>query len=65
MNATPLRVLIVEDHADNARMLKVVVQKDGHEAGIVFDGPTAIAAAKLQKPDVVLLDLSLLGMSGI
>ena len=33
--------------------------------GIAFDGPAAIAAANLQKPDVVLLDLSLPGMSGI
>jgi CheY-like chemotaxis protein len=65
MNATPLRILIVDDHADNARMLKVLLKKEGHEAGIVHDGPAAIAAANLQKPDVVLLDLSLPGMSGI
>ena len=52
MNATPLRILIVDDHADNARMLKVLLKKEGHEAGIVFDGPAAIAAANLQKPDV-------------
>ena len=65
MNATPLRVLIVDDHADNARMLKVLLKKEGYEAGIVFDGPAAIAAANLQKPDVVLLDIALPGMSGI
>jgi CheY-like chemotaxis protein len=65
MNATPLRILIVDDHPDNARMLKVLLKKAGHEAGIVFDGPAAIAAANHQKPDVVLLDLSLPGMSGI
>jgi two-component system, sensor histidine kinase len=65
MTATPLRILIVDDHADNARMLKVLLQKEGHEARIVFDGPAAIAAATFQKPDVVLLDLSLPGMSGI
>jgi CheY-like chemotaxis protein len=65
MNATPLRILIVDDHADNARMLKVLLKIEGHEAGIVFDGPAAIAAANLQEPDVVLLDLSLPGMSGI
>ncbi len=65
MNATPLRILIVDDHADNARMLKVLLKKAGHEAGIVLDGPSAIAAANHQKPDVVLLDLSLPGMSGI
>jgi two-component system, OmpR family, response regulator len=64
MNGTPLRILIVEDHADNARMLKVLLKKEGHEAGIVHDGPAAIAAANHQKPDVVLLDLSLPGMSG-
>jgi CheY-like chemotaxis protein len=65
MNATPLRILIVEDHDDNARMLKVLLKTEGHEAGIVHDGPAAIAAANLQKPDVVLLDLTLPGMSGI
>jgi CheY-like chemotaxis protein len=65
MNATPLRILIVDDHADNARMLKVLLKNEGHEARIVHDGPAAIAAANLQKPDVVLLDLALPGMSGI
>jgi CheY-like chemotaxis protein len=65
MNAEPLRILIVDEHAYNARMLEVLLQKEGHEAGIVFDGPAAITAANLQKPDVVLLDLSLPGMSGI
>jgi CheY-like chemotaxis protein len=65
MNATPLRVLIVDDHPDNARMLKVLFQMEGHEAAIVLDGPSAIAVANLQRPDVVLLDLALPGMSGI
>jgi CheY-like chemotaxis protein len=65
MNATPLRILIVDDNVDNARMLKVLLKREGYDAGIVFDGPAAIAAANLQKPDVVLLDLTLPGMSGI
>jgi CheY-like chemotaxis protein len=65
MNGTQLRILIVDDHADTARMLKVLLQKEGHEAGIVLDGPAAIEAANHQKPDVALLDLSLPGMSGI
>jgi CheY-like chemotaxis protein len=65
MNATPLRVLIVDDYVDNARMLKVLLKKEGYEAGIVFDGPAAIATANLQKPDVVLIDIALPGMSGI
>jgi CheY-like chemotaxis protein len=57
--------LIVDDHADNARMLKVLLTREGHDAAIVFDGPAALAAVHRQNPDVVLLDLSLPGMSGI
>jgi CheY-like chemotaxis protein len=65
MNATSLRILIVDDHADNARMLKVLLEQEGYEVGTVFDGAMAIAAASLQKPDVLLLDIALPGMSGI
>jgi CheY-like chemotaxis protein len=46
-------------------MLKVLLKREGLEAVIAFDGPAAIAAADVQRPDVVLLDLSLPGMSGI
>jgi CheY-like chemotaxis protein len=65
MNATPLRILIVDDFADNALMLKTLLKTEGHEARIASDGPEAIAAANLQKPHVVLLDLTLPSMSGI
>jgi CheY-like chemotaxis protein len=65
MHASPLRILIVDDHADNARMLKVLFQMEGHEAAVALDGASAIAAANLQQPDVVLLDLELPGMSGV
>ncbi len=39
MNAAPLRILIVDDFADNARMLKVLLKNEGHEARIASDGP--------------------------
>jgi CheY-like chemotaxis protein len=65
MNAASLRILIVDDCADNARMLKVLLKNEGHEALIAYDGREAIAAANLQKPHVVLLDLTLPDMSGI
>jgi CheY-like chemotaxis protein len=65
VTTTPLRILVVDDHADSARMLKVVLRCAGHEARIALDGPAAMAAAKLHRPDVVLLDLTLPGMSGV
>jgi CheY-like chemotaxis protein len=65
MITTPLRVLIVDDNVDSARLLMVLLQRDGQEAWIAVDGPAALAAASVQKPDIVLLDLSLPGMSGL
>ena len=65
MTTTTLRILVVDDNADTARMLKVLLRCEGHEARIAFDGPAAIEAATLFRPDVVLLDLTLPGMSGV
>ena len=65
MLTTLLRILVVDDNADAARMLQVLLRCEGHEARIAFDGPAAIEAATLFRPDVVLLDLTLPGMSGV
>jgi CheY-like chemotaxis protein len=65
MTNAPLRILVVDDNADTARMLRVLLKGEGHETWIALDGPEAIEAAKRHRPDVVLLDLTLPGMSGI
>jgi two-component system, chemotaxis family, CheB/CheR fusion protein len=65
MTTTTLRILVVDDNADSARMLKVLLRCEGHEARIALDGPAAIEAATLFRPDVVLLDLTLPGMGGV
>jgi CheY-like chemotaxis protein len=65
MTNAPLRILVVDDNADTASMLRVVLKAEGHETCIALDGPEALEAAKLHRPDVVLLDLTLPGMSGV
>jgi CheY-like chemotaxis protein len=65
MMTTPLRILVVDDNVDAARTLQVLFRCEGHEARIAFDGPAAIEAVTLFRPDVVLLDLTLPGMSGV
>ena len=65
MTTQPLQILVVDDNTDSARMLKVLLRCEGHEARIALDGPSAIEAAKLTLPDVVFLDLTLPGMSGV
>jgi CheY-like chemotaxis protein len=59
------RVLIVDDNHDAARMLKLLLKLEGYEVRIAHDGPDAIAAATANQPAVILMDLTLPGMSGL
>jgi CheY-like chemotaxis protein len=59
-----LRVLVVEDYVDAATSTAEMVRLDGHDVRVAPDGPTALAAASAEEPDVVLLDLGLPGMNG-
>ena len=61
---TSLRVLIVDDNADSADSLALWLRLKGHEARTAYDGPQALAAALEQRPDLVLLDIGMPGMSG-
>jgi len=59
-----LRVVVVEDYADAADTLAMVVELWGHDACVARDGPEALVETKAQWPDVVLLDLALPGIDG-
>ena len=59
-----LRVLVVDDNADVAETLGMLLSHWGHDVRSAADGPTAIETAAAQHPDVVLLDIGLPGMSG-
>ena len=65
MDAAPLRIMIVDDSVDSARMLRVLLKAEGHQVRIEFDGQAALACAAHFLPQVALLDLTLPGMSGI
>jgi CheY-like chemotaxis protein len=58
------RVLVVDDSADTARMMKVLLKRHGFEARIANDGDEALAVATSFLPDILLLDLVLPGLSG-
>src|SRR6202012_319857 len=59
------RVLVVDDDSALAEMLGIVLRADGFEPSFVMDGGRALQAFRETKPDVVLLDLMLPGLSGI
>jgi PAS domain S-box-containing protein len=58
------KVLIVDDNADGAESLAMLLQFDGHETLMAHDGRAAIEAAERFRPDVILLDIGLPGMNG-
>ena len=57
-------VLIVEDEESLADPLAFLLRKEGFEATVVTDGPSALAEFDRAGADIVLLDLMLPGMSG-
>ena len=62
--AAPRRILVVDDNHDAAASLSLLLELDGHTIVAAHDGPSALAAADAHRPEVVLLDIGLPGMSG-
>ena len=63
-SATPKKFLLVEDDQFLSLLLKNRFEKDGITVTVAGDGETALARMRESKPDVVLLDLILPGVSG-
>ena len=58
------RILVVDDHVDAAHSLGMLLRQMGHDVQVVHDGHAALEAARLNRPQVVLLDLSMPGLNG-
>ncbi len=63
-SATPCRVLVCDDNVDGAESLSLMLGLLGHEVRTVHDGAQALDAVGTWRPDVVLLDIGLPGLSG-
>ena len=59
------RILVVDDNIDAARSLaKVLTLLHGQNVEVAHDGPSALETAEAFRPQIVLLDIGLPGMSG-
>lgn len=58
------RILVVEDEESYREPLTYQLKREGYEVDAVANGPDALVAYDFQKPDLVLLDLMLPGLSG-
>ncbi len=57
-------VLVVDDNADSANSVAMLLRMAGHEVHVEHDGRAALAAARSTPTQFVLLDIGLPGMSG-
>ncbi|MDE2448961.1 MAG: response regulator [Gammaproteobacteria bacterium] len=62
--AVPRRVLIVDDNADSAQSLALLVRHWGHEVAVARDAREALARAETLEPDVALVDIGMPGVDG-
>jgi CheY-like chemotaxis protein len=58
------KILLVEDNEMNRDMLSRRLERRGYEVIVAVDGEEGVALAKVDAPDVVLMDLSLPGIDG-
>jgi two-component system OmpR family response regulator len=59
------RILVVEDEAKLAQFIKLELSYEGYEVTIASDGLAGLSDAREIKPDLILLDWMLPGISGL
>lgn len=58
-------ILIVEDEADLVEVLTVFFKENGYKTLAAFDGHEGFQKAESERPDLITLDISMPGESGI
>jgi adenylate cyclase len=57
MSDRAARILVVDDHPENVRLLHAVLEPEGYQVISAGDGQAALELAESAKPDLVLLDV--------
>ena len=58
------RILIVDDNEDAADLLTLSLKQAGYLTETAYDGPSALTSVEVFRPQIVILDIGLPGMSG-
>jgi CheY-like chemotaxis protein len=57
-------ILVVEDDPQVARLIALVLQRNGREVELVADGQSALQRARETRPELIVADLSIKGIGG-
>ena len=58
------KVMHVEDEPDTRKVVKEILESEGYKVTSYPNGEKGVAAVKKDKPDIILLDVMMPGMSG-
>jgi two-component system alkaline phosphatase synthesis response regulator PhoP len=65
MNGSAYKILLVDDEQDILDFLKYNLEKEGYRVITTDHGKTAVDIAKIEKPDLVVLDIMMPEMDGV
>jgi CheY-like chemotaxis protein len=60
-----LKVLIADDNPNSRQLVHDILESVGYDTILAIDGPSALAAAQSQSPDLIILDLQMPNMNGL
>jgi len=60
----PKTILVIEDQEQNIYLMKYMLESHGYRTVLAREGEEGIAAARVEAPDLILLDIQLPTMSG-
>lgn len=59
-----LRVVVADDEHDTVATLALILESAGHQVYPLYDGRDVLPMARLVRPDAMILDIQVPGMSG-
>jgi len=60
----PARILVVDDEPDVVMIIKTALQAEGYDVASAMNGPDALEEAAETRPDLIILDVMMPGMTG-
>ena len=64
MAVTAKKILVVDDEPDAVAGITAMLEADGYSVGSASDGEAGLAAARKERPDLILLDIQMPGSKG-
>ena len=59
-----LKIIVADDDRDTVDMLATLLRQEGHDVHRVYQGKDVLPMARLVRPEVIIMDIVVPGMSG-